>query len=393
MSSRFAFTPLLLLAACATTRPTRVPTAPVHAEPPMEVERAWIPNGAWITLGPADQVLPGLARTGALELDQASQFTVHGPVDEARLPPEVSALKALTLWAVAEGGEACRVEVGRVVVGAHLGGDDHAYIELVEGMEYDEQGEIVREIPEQERWSKALARVPLQAMVELTTPDGKRFEGCDESSQVHHITTIPGKSLIGADAPADLLERGLAAFRAHGFWEVQQAAYQRSVEALRERTRREYEAEVKALKKRRASREEIAELERDTRADEAPPTWDKPANDDEYAQPEGTVWTEEGGRPRFLKVELGHDLSCAAPRAWMLFELSGEALTPLDFGVALAPRGVIARPEGFEVLGGWPGILWRVVGDHLESIAQSSIDFGLHCSWEQIPPVTGEPGK
>jgi hypothetical protein len=234
-------------------------------------------------------------------------------------------------------------------------------------------------------------------MVALETPAGGRFEGCDENSWVHHITRTPGRALESSEAATPLLERGLLAFREHGFWEIQQVAYERSVEHLREASRKEYEEAVAEAKKRRAKKDEIDEIERDKRADLAPPTWEALLRDNAEAfdsggseAPFGVVW-RDGGQDRYLLVRMGNDVSCAAPDAWMFFQVAGPDLEVIDFGIDAAPSWIVERDGHHEVMADSPARVSRLDNGRLIPVAESAFESSLHCGWGQIPPVPTQP--
>ena len=393
----------LLLSGCASAppRPATVEEVAKVVEPSAPAapaERPFAVFGSWANVGPASELLPGFA-AGPLALDDQGFATVYAEVPKDRLPVALLGLTGKKMKAVDEAGAVCDVVLGRVVVGAQLIDSDRGYHALYDGAIYNEDGDEIGQRPEQERFAEALEGMSPSVLAELLDASGARFEGCTEGEATHHVTTVVGEPLTRADASAEQLEAGLKALREHGFWEVQQAGYQRSVEQLREASRREYEAELAAAKKRRATRKELAELEesRDKRADYAPATWEaQPVGPEDqiwgYEEPTGTVWSDGRGA-RFLLVETGNDASCAAPRAWMLFQVAGAELTALDFGILGRPSLVFARGGGFDVMMSWPTSVARVVDGRLEVVAPPSVDAAPHCGWGQIPPVQGEPGR
>lgn len=385
----------LWVGGCASApRPAPVEEVVVARAP--EPERPFAVFGSWAHVGAAAELLPGLV-PGALALDDQGLATVYAEVPRERLPASLVALSGKKMKAVDEGGGACDVVLGRVVVGGQLIDSDMGYHALYDGAIYNDDGDEIGQRPEQERYAEALEGRPLSVLVELLNGSGGRFEGCSEHESAHHVASVAGTPLIEEEAPAELVEAGLSALREHGFWEVQQAGYQRSVEQLREESRREHEAKIAQAKKLRASKKELAELEdeRDKRADFAPPTWEaKPVGPEDqiwgYEEPSGTVWRDAGGT-RFLVVQTGNDVSCAAPRAWMFFQVEGAELRPLDFGIMGTPSQVLARDGGFDVLMSWPTAVARVAGGRLDLVAPSTVDAAPHCSWGQIPPLQGAP--
>lgn len=391
----------LLLGGCASAGSRGPePVAPVEVvEPAREVVRSYAVLGAWAHVGLASELLPGFS-VGELALDDQGFATVYAEVPKERLTPMLAALSGARMRAIEEEGGGCEVVLGRVVVGAQLGDSDAGYHALWDGGIYNDEGDLIGERPEKERFAEALSGQALRVFAELKTASGERFEGCSEDDSVHHVATVAGTPLVEAEASAEMLAAGLLALREHGFWEVQQAGYQRSVELLREASRREYEAAIAEAKRQRASKKELAEIELDRRADYAPATWEaKPVGPDDeiwgYEDPSGTVWSDARG-VRFLLVKTGNDVSCAAPRAWMLFRvegIGGAELTPLDFGIMGSPSLVVARGGGFEVLTSWPTAVARVGEGRLEVVAPSAMDAAPHCSWGQIPPIQGEPGR
>lgn len=390
----------LLLGGCASAGPRAPgPAAPVEVvEPAAEVVRSYAVFGSWAHVGVASDLLPGFS-LGELAMDDQGLATVYAEVPKERLTPKLAALSGARMRAVEEDGGGCEIVLGRVVVGAQLDDSDAGYHALWDGTVYNDEGDPIGERSEKERFAEALAGQTLRVLAELKTASGERFEGCSADDSVHHVTTLAGEPLVEAEASAEMLAAGLLALREHGFWEVQQAGYQRSVERLREESRREHEAKIAEAKKRRASKKELAELEevRDTRADFAPATWDAmPVGPEDqiwgYEEPVGTLWSDGRG-PRFLLVQTGNDVSCAAPRAWMFFQVDGAELTTLDFGILGSPTQVLARGGGFDVLMSWPPEVARVVGGRLEVVAPASGDAAPHCSWGQIPPLQGEPGR
>ncbi|HRE89236.1 MAG TPA: hypothetical protein PK095_08855 [Myxococcota bacterium] len=387
----------LLLGGCASAAPRPAPVAEAVVAPAPEPEQAYAVFGSWAHVGAAAEHLPGFV-SGQLALDDQGFATVYAEVPKERLMGSLRALSGKKMKAVAETGGSCEVVLGRVVVGAQLIDSDRGYHALFDATIYNDDGDEIGERPEQERYAEALEGRPLSVLVELLDAAGARFEQCADGETAHHVASGAGEPLVEQEASAEMIESGLRALREHGFWEVQQAGYQRSVERLREESRREYEARLAAAKRVRATKKEVAELEdeRDKRADYAPATWEaKPVGPEDqiwgYEEPSGTVWSDGRGA-RFLVVKTGNDVSCAAPRAWMLFQVDGAELTPLDFGILGGPSQVLSRDGGFDVLMSWPTAVARVVGGQLSVVAPPSVDAAPHCSWGQIPPVQGEPG-
>lgn len=371
------------------------------SEPAADTVRApsWVVASAWATLGPAETLLPGVTASTTWVLDGEGMPTLISEVPAGRLTPKLAALRGRKVTAVTDSGTTCEVVLGRVVLGAQIDEDDS--YPLFDSVIYDDEGNAIGERPEQERYAEVIKDQTLQVLVALETSKGERFTSCDENTSVHHVTPTPGTALVKAEADAALTARALAAFREHGFWEVQQAAYQRSVELLRESSRKAYEDEVAEARKRRAKKREIAEIERDRRADTAPATWEaepvagrdvdgEDATDYWGIQgPAASVW-REGENVRFVVVELGNDVSCAAPRAWMLFQVESADLVVVDFGIAHAPFAIFERQGAYDVLSTWPPRVARIETRGLVTVAESPIDHGLHCSWGQIPPIQKE---
>ena len=386
---------VLMGLACGACASTGAAVKPVASEPVAEVLPApvWVVSGAWAKLGDVAELMPGFEPGDAFELDMEGGAPVlYAAVGDEQLPAAVRKLRGQRMTAVQENGATCDVVLGQIVVARAFNDTDPGFGLLFDGSVYDDEGEVVSVVAEGERFVKAMEGHSLGVWVGLTSRGGERLQACDDDDYVHHITSSAGRVLDERRASEAELAEGLAALREHGFWEVQQAAYQRSVERLRESSRREYDIAVAAAKKRRAKKDELAEIERerDTRADDAPATWEAPSTGDwEGEEPSGTVWSD--GTTRFLLVQTGNGVSCAAPRAWMLFTSEGGELTTLDFGVRAAPTAIYGRAGGFEVASGWPGSVARVVGSRLVVVSELDSSNVSHCGWSQIPPLPNEP--
>lgn len=380
--------------------------AAVVAKPDLPGAPPWMVVGRWAVVS---ESVEGFEPSGELEATEAEGVSfVFSVAPDALVPAAAKAwaAKGRRLALVnSDGDKGCEVVVGRALVGAFLTDSDAGFHAIYMEEEYDDEGNVVRTVPEQERYRKAVEGQRMKLVVELIDVDlleqggvtGGSFEGCGPDETVaHHVAVDAGRALARAEAPVALRERALKAFRDHGFWEVQQASYQQSVEELRKRSREEYEAEIKEAVLQRATKAQIAEIYRDTRAEEAPPTWDQEESEDEgsegnaYSGRYASMWVDGQGRPRYLVAILGNQVSCAAPRGWMLFRVEGEALTVLDFGVRAWPVAVVERGAGGEevLFGTWdPRSLARVEGERLVPVRGNAVSDGLHCSYGQIPPV------
>jgi len=337
----------------------------------------------------------GLTVDGELVLEELYGLAaIHRTVAPERLPRGLRGLIGERLQAVSQtGARGCEVVVSKVVVGALLTDSDSGYHALFEAEEYDDEGNAVRTIPDQERFAKSIEGQRVELMIALADTDGQAFDGCEVDGFVaHHVTRLTGTPLSEDAADGALSARALAAFRDHGFWEIQQVGYQRSVEALRKQAREEYETEVANAKADGASKADIDEIHRDERADHAPPDWVTAEGvEDTTSEPEVVAWKDGAGRVRFVRATLGNDVSCAAPRAWMFFRVDRDELVVLDFGHAGSPVGIVEYPDGrTEVLfGTWDKKSIRHLdGDQLTVQRAFALSNALHCSYGQIPPLS-----
>ncbi len=353
----------------------------------------WMIAAQWAFIGeaPANLVADGELRLGEAE----GISTVYRSVAKEVLPDHLRALVGQRFAVVSDKGRrGCDVVVSNLALGVFLTDSDPGYHMLFEESEYDEEGNVVREVPAQERFARAIEGRSLDLIATLTDDAGEPFSGCTEDDFIaHHLTPTVGRPMTLGDATGVLRAKVLAAFREHGFWEVQQTNFQKSVEALRKQSREAFEADVAEARKSGATPEEIAEIYRDERADQASATWDKVENDDQgdaYSGNYVAIWRDTKGVDRFALAIIGNDESCAAPRSWMLFRIDGETLVTLDFDIRGSPSGVVEQADGtVEVLHGtWdPRSIRRLDGDGLVTHRAHTLSSGLHCSYGQIPPL------
>lgn len=387
-----------MVTACASAPPVTPQVVDVDTRDLVEAQAApdlppWMIAAQWAVIG---EVPAGLSTGGDLMFADAEGITaIYRPVARGLLPEHLRGLIGQRLAVVSDKGvRGCEAVISEMAVGVFLTDSDAGYHALFEEVEYDEEGNIIREVPAQERYAGAVEGRSFRLFTALTDVSGEPFEGCAKDDFIaHHVTPVVGRPMALSDAAAPLRAKVVAAFREHGFWEIQQTNFQKSVEALRKQSREAYEAEVAAAKKSGASATEIAEIYRDDRADQARATWDVVDDDaqgDAYNGNYVAVWRDKKGSDRFAVAIIGNDQSCAAPRSWMLFGVDGDQVVTLDFGIRGPPTGVVEHDDGtIEALfGTWdPRSIRRVDGDDLITRREHAVSASLHCSHGQIPPL------
>lgn len=178
---------------------------------------------------------------------------------------------------------------------------------------------------------------------------------------------------VAADAKVE--RAALRAVRASGFWSEQQAAYAASLEAWRAWVRRERVSESGV-----DFSDQLGWHAR-RRWDEATPRawWD--------ATPTVVTLDDATGTPRFIEVELGNMISCAAPRSWVLLDPSYAIV---DFGSVHGERAYLDwNGDGawdlFE--DGWQSARVLAIGSGRVLGGYAAKALALYCPYEAVPPL------
>ncbi len=383
-----------LLASCASTAPVNhqySPIGEVEPEGPPQLEFPWLLIESDADLGPLspDIKLPEVTPTPIFGVS-VSELSKNVPSE--LLPKPLQKALGKKLWAFSEMGEKlCEVVITGYAARVVFEPESSEATEIFDPYIEDSNEDGMPDAPassEHERYTKAFDDSPKRLVAVLTRDGLTPYEGCGELGELdlfvsdRPLTRLPTLTEVSPE----LSHMALAAFRSHAFWDLQQDAYQRSVEDERTRVR----MEVEEAKKQRWSREEIAELRDGDRSKDAPKTWDE--GKEEWNGPSFRAWGEEG-KPIFIEVELGHDLSCAAPRAWMIFRVDGSTLETAAFDVGRPPSMLVdVGDDGrYEMLrGGW--LDKRIESLDLEGAQLRGLSFTSpnehHCEYSSLGPVS-----
>ncbi len=347
----------------------------------------WLLVEAEADLGP---IPPGLILSGATPTPifgiTLSQLSVN--VAPESLPEALGSAIGKKLWAFSETGDKrCEVVITGFAARVLFEVDSNYSSEVFDPYVEDANEDGVPDTPvtpEAERFKKAFDEGEKRLVAVLTRDGLTPYGGCGDELD-YFVSDSPMKRLpLVEEVPELLSQKAVEGFRAHAFWDLQQDAYQRSLEDERTRVRQDLEE----AKMRREPREELEAIRDGDKSRDAPKTWDLGAQD--WGGPSFRAFGEEG-KPFFIEVELGNDLSCAAPRAWMIFRVVGSDLETVAFDVGRTPLSLVDLEEDgrYEMVrGGW--LDKRIESLGLEALPVRSLSYlkphEYHCGYDSLGP-------
>jgi hypothetical protein len=376
--------------------PPVAPPAPVEPPALPLTELPWLMLEREADLGPVPNDLP-LPSTVPTAVGSLALLQLSKELPRESLPPSYLKLLGERLKVYAsEGAAHCDVVVAGFAVQVPFDPDSGTAGDVFYPPEpYDEDGDGTPDgeppVPEEVRFRKAFDEGPKRLVATLRLPDGRPYEGCVEG-ELDFLVGRDGIAHLEATetVPKRLEREAFKALRSHGFWDLQQDAYVRSLEQERTRVR----LAIEAGKHEGMSRSDLRELAASDRSLKAPKTWEESTQD--WSTPTLRLW--EGARgDKLLVLEVGNGYSCAAPRGWMAFRVSDDGLETIAFDVGKGPLGFIDIDQDgrFEMMREY----WvdKRIDELDPALAlppkrEMTLDgWELHCGWEDLPPLSGQP--